>query len=117
MPREKFGALTEQMFYILLALERPCCGVDVMERIRVITADRVAIGPGTLYALLADFQKVGYIEETAVEGRRRTYRITPAGQALLEGEQRRLLAMTRDYARVQEERRQAEEKQKGGEVL
>ena len=102
MAREKFAALTEQMFYILLALDRPCCGVDIMDRIRAVTSGRVSVGPGTLYTLLAGFQKAGYIEETAVEGRKRTYRITPSGRALLEGEQRRLLAMTRDYARVME---------------
>lgn len=102
MAREKFGSLTEQMFYILLALDQPCCGVDVMDKIRAVTSGRVTVGPGTLYTLLADFQKAGYIEETAVEGRKRTYRITPSGRALLEGEQRRLLAMTQDYARVLE---------------
>ena len=102
MAREKFAALTEQMFYILLALDQPCCGVDIMDRIRAVTSGRVSVGPGTLYTLLAGFQKAGYIEETAVEGRKRTYRITPSGRALLEGEQRRLLAMTRDYARVME---------------
>ena len=102
MAREKFGSLTEQMFYILLALDQPCCGVDVMDKIRAVTSGRVTVGPGTLYTLLADFQKAGDIEETAVEGRKRTYRITPSGRALLEGEQRRLLAMTQDYARVLE---------------
>ena len=102
MAREKFGSLTEQMFYILLALDQPCCGVDVMDKIRAVTSGRVTVGPGTLYTLLADFQKAGYIEETAVEGRKRTYRITPSGRALLEGEQRRLLAMTQDYTRVLE---------------
>ena len=30
MAREKFQTLTEQMFYILLCLQRECCGVDVM---------------------------------------------------------------------------------------
>ena len=66
MAREKFGTLTEQMFYILMALDQASCGVDIMERIRSLTAGRVTLGPGTLYALLADFQKEGYIAETAV---------------------------------------------------
>lgn len=98
--REKFGTLTEQMFYILLALDRECCGVDIMEKIRTLTGGRVAVGPGTLYTLLADFQKAEYIEETAVEGRRRSYRITPSGRALLAEEQRRLIRMTEDYERA-----------------
>lgn len=100
MAREKFGTLTEQMFYILLALDRECCGVDVMERIAAITRGRVTVGPGTLYALLADFQKAGYIEETAVDGRRRSYRITSAGRGIMEEERRRLSEMTGDYDRV-----------------
>ena len=33
MAREKFQTLTEQMFYILLCLQRECCGVDVMARV------------------------------------------------------------------------------------
>ena len=100
MAREKFGTLTEQMFYILLALYQASCGVDIMERIRSLTAGRVTLGPGTLYALLADFQKAGYIAETAVEGRRRSYQITPKGRGLLAAEQRRLRQMTADYDRV-----------------
>ena len=32
MPREKFQALTEQMFYILLCLKDECCGMDIMAK-------------------------------------------------------------------------------------
>ena len=96
MAREKFGTLTEQMFYILLALDQASCGVDIMERIRSLTAGRVTLGPGTLYALLADFQKAGYIAETAVEGRRRTYALTQAGRARYWDEVARLRACIAD---------------------
>ena len=106
MAREKFSALTEQMFYILLALERERCGVDIVEAIRGATEGRMVIGPGTLYTLLADFQKAGYIEETAVEGRRRTYRITATGRELVEGERRRLAQMLADYDRMREGERE-----------
>lgn len=106
MAREKFSALTEQMFYILLALEQERCGVDVVEAIRAATEGRMVVGPGTLYTLLADFQKAGYIEETAVEGRRRTYRITATGRELVEGERRRLAQMLADYDRMREGERE-----------
>ena len=33
MPREKFQALTEQMFYILLCLRDECCGMDIMTKV------------------------------------------------------------------------------------
>ena len=106
MAREKFSALTEQMFYILLALEQERCGVDIVEAIRGATEGRMVIGPGTLYTLLADFQKAGYIEETAVEGRRRSYRITDTGRELVEGERLRLERMLADYERMREGERE-----------
>ena len=37
------------------------------------------------------------IEETKAEGRRRSYRITPAGQSALEAEYRRLRVLVTDY--------------------
>ena len=102
MAREKFQTLTEQMFYILLCLQRECCGVDVMERVRTLTAGRVDIGPGTLYSLLESFQAAGFIRETKVEGRRRSYQITEAGRARLEEEVQRLRRQTEDYVKYGE---------------
>ena len=55
MAREKFQTLTEQMFYVLLCLREECCGMDLMERIRLLTSGRVSVGPGTLYNLLEQF--------------------------------------------------------------
>ena len=52
MPREKFKTLTEQMFYVLLALTEECCGMDIMEKVSQITDGRVKVGSGTLYNLL-----------------------------------------------------------------
>ena len=74
MAREKFQTLTEQMFYVLLCLREECCGMDLMERIRLLTSGRVSVGPGTLYNLLEQFAAEGYIVETKCEGRRRSYR-------------------------------------------
>ena len=98
MARNKFQTLTEQMFYILLALQSPCCGVDCMERVRQMTQGRTTLGPGTLYTLLASFEEAGLIAQTALEGRRRIYAMTPAGRDMLQGEYARLKAMTADYA-------------------
>ncbi len=99
MAREKFQTLTEQMFYILLCLQRECCGVDVMERTARMTEGRVMIGPGTLYSLLESFQREGYIREARVEGRRRSYQITERGRERLEEEVLRLRRQTEDYVR------------------
>ena len=102
MAREKFQTLTEQMFYILLCLQRECCGVDVMDRVARMTENRVTIGPGTLYSLLESFQTEGFIQETRVEGRKRSYQITVKGRLRLEVEVRRLRQQTEDYQKFGE---------------
>jgi len=101
--REKYQTLTEQMFYILLCLTREQCGVDIMERVREMTEGRVVIGPGTLYSLLERFQQEGFIRETKVEGRRRSYRITRRGRERLDQERQRLERQLEDYGRYGEE--------------
>ena len=68
-----------------------------MSRVESLTDGRVTVGPGTLYHLLDEFLTAGMIEETKAEGRRRSYRITPAGQSALEAEYRRLRVLVTDY--------------------
>lgn len=97
MAREKFQTLTEQMFYILLCLRTEQCGTDIMARVQQITRGRVSVGPGTLYNLLESFVQAGYIAETRVEGRKRSYLITETGQKALEDEYRRLRTLAADY--------------------
>lgn len=103
MAREKFQTLTEQMFYILLCLRSECCGADIMARVQQLTDGRVSVGPGTLYNLLDQFLAAGMIAETKVEGRRRSYLITHAGQSALDEEYRRLRLLAADYERCTRE--------------
>jgi len=97
MAREKFGTLTEPMFYVLLCLRSERCGMDIMDRVKRVTEERVVIGPGTLYHLLDDFAGEGMIVETRSEGRKRYYRITEKGMWMLELEYQRILQMAADY--------------------
>ena len=102
MAREQFQSLTEQMYYILLALIEPRCGVDISKKAMEISRGRIEIGPGTLYTLLAKFEKEDMIEETRTEGRRRYYQITSHGRAMLDEEYRRLERLVeegREYLR------------------
>ncbi|MPM85612.1 hypothetical protein SDC9_132693 [bioreactor metagenome] len=96
MAREQFQNLTEPMYYILMALFKEKCGVDIMEAVSKISKGRVKVGPGTLYALLGKFEKEGIIRETEVQGRKRSYIITEKGQELLLEEYNRLITMVRD---------------------
>ena len=100
MPREKFKTLTEQMFYVLLALTDECCGMDIMEKVSQITHGRIKVGSGTLYNLLEQFSDEGIIAETKTEGRRRSYILTDKGRTLLEREYDRLVTQAQDYNRV-----------------
>lgn len=103
MPREKFQALTEQMFYILLCLREECCGMDIMTRVDAMTQGRVKVGPGTLYNLLEQFTAAGFIRLTRVEGRRRSYILTDSGKQTLREEYDRIRAQAEDYRRLMRE--------------
>lgn len=94
--REQFQTLTEQMYYILLSLLKPSCGVDIMESVERISKGRVKVGAGTLYALLGKFEEEKMIVEVEVVGRKRTYVITEKGRNLLEKEYERLLHLVED---------------------
>lgn len=96
MAREQFQTLTEPMYYILLALTEECCGVDIMEKVKEISHDRVLVGPGTLYAMLAKFEENGVIQMTTSEGRRKSYIITDVGSKMLKKEYDRLMTMVED---------------------
>ena len=96
MAREQLQTLTEPMYYILLALTRECCGVDIMEKVKDLSHGRVTVGPGTLYAMLAKFEEKDIIRLTASEGRRKSYVITDQGREELKKEYLRLKQMVSD---------------------
>ena len=100
VPRAKFQTLTEQMFYVLLFLVEECYGMDILDRVPVMTANRVSVGSGTLYNLLEQFLAEGFIRETNVEGRRRSYILTDKGMEILDKEYARIQAQAEDYRRI-----------------
>jgi len=91
------GPLTEPMFYVLMAfLKQDMCGIDITEYVNQRTGGRVQLGPGTLYTILAKFQEDGLIEEVAVDGRKRTYRLTGKGRETYMEELERLQKCLQD---------------------
>ena len=97
MGNKERGPLTEPMFYVLMSfLRRDMCGTEITEFVEQKTRGRVRLGPGTLYTLLAKFQDEGLIEETKVDGRKRTYRLTGKGLAAYREELDRLRACVAD---------------------
>ena len=91
MPKKAMEVLTESMFYVLMAFRQgEMCGIDVANFIAQRTQGRVQLGPATLYTILAKFENEKYIQQTAVDGRKRTYRITDRGMLAYEQELDRL---------------------------
>lgn len=100
MAREKLETLTEQMYYLLLALNEPGHGYAVMERAGELSHGRVRLGPGTLYTLLGRFEKEGLIALERVEDTRKVYRLTDGGREILKREYERLRRQVADGAAV-----------------
>lgn len=97
MSGKERGALTEPMFYVLMAfLNGDMCGTEITQAVQERTGGRVNLGPGTLYTLLGKFMEEKLIEETEVQGRKRTYRITDKGRAVYREEVERLRACLSD---------------------
>ena len=76
--------------------------MDIMEEVSRITEGRVSVGPGTLYNLLEQFLSAEMIEETKVEGRKRSYILTEKGRQLLRKEFQRIRRQAEDYLRLAE---------------
>ena len=58
------------------------------------------MGSGTLYNLLEQFVYAGFICETRVEGRRRSYVLTELGRETLRNEYERISSQCSDYRKI-----------------
>lgn len=103
MPKKQLDTLTEPMYYILIALLNPRCGIEITEFVLELTKQRVRLVPGTLYTLLSKFESECMIQEMQVEGRKRTYHITQKGKDMLKTEYDRLQLMVQEGSSWMEE--------------
>ncbi len=88
------GRLAEPSIFILASL------ADSAKHGYAITQDVAAMGgpalpPGTLYGALARLEQLGLIEALPAEQRRRPYRLTARGQAVLRERLTRLQRLAR----------------------
>ncbi len=89
------GALTEAVFYILLALFNPTHGYGIIKFIRAITNDRVILGSGTLYGAINTLMKNGWIRIEEIQNdSRKLYTITEIGRNAVDNEIARLKELT-----------------------
>ena len=95
-------ALTETTYYILLALLKPQHGYGIMQQVEEMSRGRIRLAAGTLYGALSGMCDKGWIIQLPVEmgSRRKDYRITERGRAILEKELDRLLELTDNGMRI-----------------
>jgi DNA-binding PadR family transcriptional regulator len=82
------GALTEAVFYILLALYVPMHGYRIMQTVRELSSGRVDLGAGTLYGAINTLLEKKWIQPVAGEqdSRKKEYEITPLGKTIAQAE-------------------------------
>jgi DNA-binding PadR family transcriptional regulator len=93
-PRQ-YLPLTPQQFHILLALtDRECHGYGIILDIADRTAGHVRLGTGTLYTAVARLLALGLVADSdRRDERRRYYRLTTLGRAVVRAETARLEAL------------------------
>ena len=88
------AALTEAIYYILLALQEPLHGYGIMQKTSSMSKGRLVPSAGTLYGAISNLLEKGWIlpcgESSDTDGRRKLYQITEKGQEVLLAEFERL---------------------------
>ena len=88
------AALTEAIYYILLALQEPLHGYGIMQKTSTMSNGRLILSAGTLYGAISNLLEKGWIlpcgESPDTDGRRKMYRVTEKGQEVLLAELERL---------------------------
>lgn len=96
---QRFLPLSPQQFHILLSLAaQPLHGYGLILDIAERTGQAMRLGTGTLYTAIARLEDLGLVVESSSDDRRRFYRITALGKAVLEAETERLETLV-GYAR------------------
>jgi DNA-binding PadR family transcriptional regulator len=97
MDAVRFLPLSPHQFHILLALvDGPRHGYAVIQEVEQRTEGALRLGTGTLYTAIARLVELQLIADAGREDtRRRYYRLTPLGRAVLRAETARLEALVR----------------------
>lgn len=99
------AALTEAVYYILLALMRPLHGYGIMQQVQELSHGRVRLAAGTLYGALSTLLEKGWIRALpeSREERKKEYVITEMGREMVRGELLRLTELLDNGMRIWEE--------------
>ena len=96
------GALTEAVYFILLALYTPMHGYRIMQTVREQSHGRVDLGAGTLYGAINTLLEKSWIKPLAgeLDSRKKEYEITSLGKSIVESELLRLQELVETGKRI-----------------
>ena len=80
---KRFVPMSETMFYILSSLTEERHGYGIMLHVQELTKGSVTLGAGTIYQTLSKLEGEKLIAPTKEVDRKKMYRITDAGRAIL----------------------------------
>ena len=98
--------LSEPVFHILVSVAAADAhGYAIIQEVAARTGHRLRLSAGTLYSAIRRLLEAGLITEvpsklTTDDERRRYYRITPAGRAVVQAELKRLEDLLRQARKV-----------------
>ena len=98
--KKRFVPLSETMLYILLSLQNEMHGYGIMQNVKALTDGRIELGAGTVYQTLDKLANGGLIAATDEKDRRKLYRITPVGTAILKEEKQRITEIYQNMERL-----------------
>lgn len=87
---KKYGPMTETTYYTLLSLKEPRHGYAIMQFVSELTNQRIQMGTGTLYTMLARLLEDRLIEIVVQDIGKKIYQITDIGTQLITIEIKRL---------------------------
>ena len=93
---KRYIPMSETMFYILLSLREPNHGYGIMQQVKALTNDRVAMGAGTIYQSIGKLEGDGLIVPIKEEDRKKIYAITDMGTLVLRIEAERIRELYRN---------------------
>lgn len=91
--RKTYLPMTETAFYILFSLSNKMHGYAIIQNVKILTKNRINLGPGTLYGSLSKMKKDGLIEPVEEVSNRKIYQITPLGLEILSLEKKRIIEL------------------------
>ena len=102
--RRVFDASELQLVLLKLLSEQPRHGYDLIRAIEELTGGAYSPSPGVVYPTLTLLSEMGHIREDQSEGSRKTYAVTPDGQAFLDARKSEVAALMARLAEMASER-------------